>query len=87
LRHLQLNRFNTFSFVNAIYTPLGGTHIKHVGDTLIKQAFTDKKGKKKEGTHISKSQIQNHMMVFLRCSIENPTFSSQSKRTTHDPCF
>lgn len=58
--------FQQISFVNGICTSKGGTHIDLI---LQKLAFTGFK----------KNQISNCLFVFAKCTIDRPTFSSQTK--------
>ena len=58
--------FQQISFVNGICTSKGGTHIDMI---LQKLAFPGFK----------KSQISSCLFVFAKCTIDRPTFSSQTK--------
>jgi DNA topoisomerase-2 len=69
--------FQAISFVNSVETKDGGTHVNY----LVNQ-MTDKLRhliKKKHKVEIKPSDIRNHMMVFVNCTIINPAFSSQTK--------
>jgi DNA topoisomerase-2 len=70
------------SFVNAICTSKGGTHVQHVLDKLVKplQAALAKKKAVKDAD-IKPHQIKQHIFVFVNCLIENPVFESQTKDT------
>lgn len=71
--------FQQCSFVNAISTPKGGTHVQHVVDQLV-DAISMKASKQAgKGTEIRKTTVKNHLWVFIKCAIENPAFSSQTK--------
>lgn len=71
--------FQQCSFVNAISTPKGGTHVQHVVDQLV-DAISSKASKQAgKGTEIKKTTVKNHLWVFIRCLVENPAFSSQTK--------
>ena len=66
------------SFVNSIATIDGGSHVKHILDSLVKQLnviYT----KKNKGAPIKPAQIRSHLWVFVNCLIENPAFNSQRK--------
>jgi DNA topoisomerase-2 len=70
------------SFVNAICTTKGGTHVQHVLDRLVKplQAALAKKKAVKDAD-IKPHQIKQHVFVFVNALIENPVFESQTKET------
>jgi DNA topoisomerase-2 len=70
------------SFVNAICTSKGGTHVQHVLDKLVKplQAALAKKKAVKDAD-IKPHQIKQHIFVFVNCLIVNPVFESQTKDT------
>ena len=67
------------SFVNAIATTKGGSHVNFVTSKIVKavQAFVEKKNK--GGKRAQPAQIKNHLTVFINCLVENPTFDSQTK--------
>lgn len=73
------NGYRHFSYVNGIYTPLGGSHVeevrKKIMDKIIKH-FEDKK--KVERTKVSKF-IKSNLTLFIDCTIINPKFTSQTK--------
>jgi DNA topoisomerase-2 len=69
--------FQAVSFVNSVETKDGGTHVNYLVNQMI-----DKLRiliKKKHKVDIKPSDIRNHMMVFVNCTIINPAFSSQTK--------
>ncbi|KAG8904381.1 DNA topoisomerase 2, partial [Tulasnella sp. 403] len=72
--------FQHISFANSISTIKGGTHVGLVADQIVKglQAHIEKKNK---GAKVGPAQIKNHMWIFVRALIENPTFDSQTKET------
>eukprot|EP00747_Dinoflagellata_sp_TGD_P123238 gnl/TRDRNA2_/TRDRNA2_173778_c0_seq1.p1 gnl/TRDRNA2_/TRDRNA2_173778_c0~~gnl/TRDRNA2_/TRDRNA2_173778_c0_seq1.p1 ORF type:complete len:1255 (-),score=308.74 gnl/TRDRNA2_/TRDRNA2_173778_c0_seq1:103-3867(-) len=70
--------FNQCSFVNAISTPKGGTHVQYVVDQLV-DAIQSKASKQHKGSEIKRVLVKNHLWVFINCLIENPAFSSQTK--------
>lgn len=71
--------FQQSSFVNAISTPKGGTHVQHVVDQLVDAISTKASRQAGKGTEIRKVTVKNHLWVFIKCLIENPAFSSQTK--------
>jgi len=67
--------FQQVSFVNGICTTQGGTHVDHVSSQII-QGVIDEMGKK---IQLKPQFIKNTMFIFVKSTIENPTFSSQVK--------
>jgi DNA topoisomerase-2 len=71
--------FHQVSFVNSIATYDGGSHVTHVTDAIAK-ALEEKLNKKgQKSAPISKAVIKQHLWVFIRCLVENPSFASQTK--------
>ena len=71
------DEFAHVSFVNGIYTPKGGKHVEYIlGQIVRKLAALIKKKKKVD---VKPATIKEQLMLFLRCDIENPSFSSQTK--------
>mmetsp|Transcript_149615 Transcript_149615/g.363390 ORF Transcript_149615/g.363390 Transcript_149615/m.363390 type:complete len:1277 (-) Transcript_149615:203-4033(-) len=71
--------FQHCSFVNAISTPKGGTHVQHVVDQLVDSIQTRAKKEAGKGSEIKPVHVKNQLWVFINCLIENPAFSSQTK--------
>lgn len=74
--------FQQVSFVNGIFTDHGGRHVSHVVDNLCKRLlahFTEKSKKNKE-INMKADFIRKNLFVFIRSTIVNPSFDSQSKR-------
>lgn len=69
--------FEHVSFVNGIATYKGGRHIDYITNQLVRK-ISDYITKKKKVT-VKTSVIKEQLHIFLRCDIENPAFSSQSK--------
>lgn len=71
--------FEQNSFVNAISTPKGGTHVNLVLDQLV-EAITSKAQKLAgKGTEIKRVHVKNNLWIFVNALVENPAFSSQTK--------
>jgi DNA topoisomerase-2 len=71
------NGFQSISFVNSIETKDGGTHVNFImGQTIdkLRQMIF-----KKHKVDIKPSDIRNHIMLFVNCTVINPAFSSQTK--------
>jgi DNA topoisomerase-2 len=74
--------FRQISFVNGIFTDLGGRHVSHVVDNLCKKliALFSEKSKKNKAVELRPDFIKKNLFVFINCAIENPSFDSQTKR-------
>jgi len=71
--------FQHCSFVNAVSTPKGGTHVQHVVDQLVDAIMVKAKKEAGKGSEIKAVHVKNQLWVFVNCLIENPAFSSQTK--------
>lgn len=71
--------FESVSFVNGIYTFKGGKHVDYVSTHIANKLskFLATRGKNK--LQVKPEYIKKNMFLFLKCSIENPSFSSQTK--------
>lgn len=67
------------SFVNAICTYKGGSHVTFVADKIAKSLQKVIEKKNKGGTKISPAQIRNQLCVFVNALVKNPSFDSQTK--------
>ena len=76
--------FQHVSFVNGIFTSEGGTHVAHVGDAIAKKVMEALK-KRNPSLNITAASVRQHLMLFLNCLIENPSFSSQAKEQLVTP--
>ena len=74
----QTDTFQQVSFVNGISTVDGGSHIEHVVGPVIK-SITEELQSKHKNINIKPHYIRDHLFVFVKCLINNPTFSSQTK--------
>ena len=70
--------FTQVSFVNGISTYQGGTHVDHVASQLCTQLISIIKDKNKDLT-IKPSNIKENLTIFVESSIEDPSFTSQTK--------
>lgn len=71
------------SFVNGINTIRGGTHLNYVTNIIIKK-LSDMIETKKKKT-IKAQILKDNLFVFLKSTIVNPSFDSQSKETLTTP--
>ena len=63
--------------MNGIYTPRGGKHVEYITNQIVRKLAELIKKKKK--VDVKPNTIKEQLMLFLRCDIENPSFSSQTK--------
>ena len=63
------------SFVNGISTTKGGTHVDHVASHLASGIIEEMAKKIK----LKPQQVKNTFNIFVKATLENPTFSSQVK--------
>jgi DNA topoisomerase-2 len=73
---LSGNGFNHASFVNGIHTSLGGSHVDHVMAIISKEVIDKLKTKKID---VKPSDVKNKLCLFLKSTIVNPIFDSQTK--------
>lgn len=70
--------FRQVSFVNSIATTSGGTHVNYIADQIT--AYLLKAlDKKKKGHSLKPNHLRNHIFVFVKCLVNNPAFTSQTK--------
>jgi DNA topoisomerase-2 len=67
--HSSTGSFQQLSFVNGISTTHGGTHVERFVSQLVP----------KLAAGVRPAQIKASLFVMMRCTIVNPTFSSQTK--------
>lgn len=80
----QYNGFEQVSFVNGIWTIKGGKHVDYIVNQIVKK-LTELIQKKKKDVTIKPSTIKDNMFIFVKSTIVNPTFDSQSKETLTSP--
>jgi len=69
------NNLEQVSFVNGICTNKGGSHVDHV-TSFLAAGIIDELSKK---IKLKPQQVKNTFNVFVKATLENPTFSSQVK--------
>lgn len=75
--------FDQVSFVNGICTTKGGTHVDYIANIVASGIIEDLSKKIK----LKPAQVKSTFMVFVKCTLENPSFSSQVKsECTLKPC-
>ena len=70
------------SFVNGICTTKGGTHVDHVA-SLVASGVIEEMAKK---IKLKPQQVKNTFNIFVKATLENPTFSSQVKSECTTRC-
>ncbi len=80
-------KFEQVSFVNGVYTLKGGRHVDSVVNSITKAITTiaSTKGIKRKKVDIKPADIKNNMFIFVRSTIENPSFDSQIKENLTTP--
>ena len=69
--------FTQVSFVNAVETKDGGTHVDHVASGVIE--WIRERVRKKHKVELKPSELRNHFFFLVQSDIVNPAFSSQTK--------
>jgi len=75
--------FQQISFVNGLLTINGGTHVKYIVDQIVKHITQFIKTKHK--IDVKPQTVKEHLIVFIKCTVDNPTFNSQSKEALTTP--
>ena len=70
--------FKQVSFVNGIHTSQGGSHVEYVMGQLIRK-ITEYLVQKHKNIQIKPQYIKEHLFLFVKSTIVNPSFSSQTK--------
>jgi len=80
---LPSTKSHIVSFVNGIYTSLGGTHVDAWTEALFRPII--EKFNKKDKPQINIKDVKNCFKLFVVASIPNPKFESQSKNKLEEP--
>jgi DNA topoisomerase-2 len=80
---VESNSYEHVSFVNGICTTLGGTHTSFITNKIVSKLKTVIEAKIKK--EIKPAVIKERLMIFLRATIVNPTFKSQTKEELSTP--
>lgn len=70
--------YKQVSFVNGINTANGGTHVDAINKQIISKVSENITSKNKHLT-VKPQFVKDHMFVFVKSVLVNPTFSSQTK--------
>ena len=74
----DINEFETISFVNGVYTPLGGVHVDSWTETVLRP-IVEKFNKKDKKPQITIKDVKQFFRLFIVSTVINPEFSSQEK--------
>lgn len=80
----DFNGFEHVSFVNGVWTSRGGKHVEYVVNNITKRLI-EIISKKKKDVNIKPQVIKDNLIVFVKSTIVNPSFDSQSKETLTTP--
>ena len=80
----EFQGFEQISFVNGLLTIRGGKHVEYILNQIIKK-MTDLMQKKFKNQVIKPQAIRDNMILFIKCTVINPAFDSQSKETLTTP--
>lgn len=67
--------------MNGIATVKGGTHVNCVTDQIVDYVVEKVIKMKKDVNEIQPHAVKNHLWIFIKALIDNPSFSSQTKMT------
>jgi len=75
----ESGQFEQVSFVNGINTLRGGKHVEYLTNQITKKLSEMASSKKKKDVKVQ--HIKDNLTIFVKASIVNPSFDSQSKET------
>lgn len=70
--------FEHMSFCNGIWTIRGGKHVDNVSN-MICAALADLINKRHKGVSVKGSHVKSYLYLFVKATVVNPTFDSQTK--------
>ena len=80
----DINEFQTISFVNGVYTRLGGIHVDSWTETILRP-IVEKFNKKDKTPQITIKDVKQFFRFFIVSTVVNPEFSSQDKEKLEAP--
>lgn len=80
----DFNGFEQMSFVNGLWTLRGGKHVEYICTQIVKK-LSDLIVKKNKNVTIKPQSIKDNLILFVKATIVNPAFDSQSKETLTTP--
>lgn len=72
------NTYSQISFVNNNFTEDGGTHVNYIVNNIIKELIQKITTKYKK-LLIKPAYFHDNLMIFVKCYIKNPSYTSQCK--------
>ena len=80
-------KFEQVSFVNGISTMKGGKHVDYIVNGLTKkiQTYISTKGYKRKKMDLKAPHLKDNMFIFVKSTVENPSFDSQIKEYLTTP--
>jgi DNA gyrase/topoisomerase IV subunit B len=79
----NVNEFQAISFVNGVYTRLGGQHVDAWSEVLFRPLV--EKFNKKDKPSINIKDIKQFFRIFVVSTVANPEFDSQEKNKLETP--
>ena len=79
----DINEFQAISFVNGVYTRLGGMHVDAWSEEIFRPLV--EKFNKKGKPQVNIKDIKQFFKVFIVATVVNPEFSSQDKEKLESP--
>jgi DNA topoisomerase II len=76
--------FEHVTFVNGVWTIKGGRHVEHLAQQIAKRVC-DALHQRRKLEHLKASHVRDSLMIFVKASIPNAAFDSQSKETMTTP--
>lgn len=76
--------FEQVSFVNGIWTVRGGKHVEYILNQITKK-LVEMIAKKNKDLVIRPQTVKDNLILFVKATIVNPAFDSQSKETLTTP--
>jgi len=80
----ESNGFEQVSFVNGVWTLRGGKHVEYITNQIVKK-LSELIVKKNKNATIKPQSIKDNLILFVKSTIVNPKFDSQSKETLTTP--
>lgn len=80
----DFNGFEQISFVNGIWTLRGGKHVEYITNQITKKLI-DLIAKRRKDVVVKPQAVKDNLILFVKATIVNPTFDSQSKETLTTP--
>ena len=78
------NEFEAITFVNGIFTKLGGTHLDSWSEAIFRPILNKLNGKKDKAV-LTIKDVKQMFRIFIVTTVNNPSFESQSKNKLESP--